>query len=111
MTYVRGASKAQPTRVLRSFEVQIIEARNHLIGLQRQIAASKSEASHVRQLALRARLRNAVPYRPMTPEQFQAEARRSYDQAMRLHPENVLLGSQRLAEATAEAYETERAAA
>ncbi|GAA3289153.1 hypothetical protein ACFFON_15325 [Arthrobacter citreus] len=111
MSYVRGASKVQPFRVLRSFEVQIIEARNHLIGLQKQIAESKAEASQVRHIALRARLRSAVEYRPMTPEQFQAEAQRSYDHAMRLHPDNAELGRFRLAEATAEAYETERAAA
>ena len=111
MSYQYGTSKVQPFRVLRSFEVQIIEARNHLIGLQRQIAESKSEASQVRHIALRARLRNAVAYKPMTPEQFQAEAQRAYDQAMRLHPDNATLGRFRLTEAAAEAYETERAAA
>lgn len=103
MSYVHGASKVQPTRVLRSFEVQIIEARKHLIGLQRQIAEAKTEAAQVRQIAVRSQARRGFAYRPMTPEEFHTEFQRSYDLAMRLHPENALQGTRRLAEAAAEA--------
>lgn len=103
MRYVHGASKAQPTRNLRSFEVQIIEARKHLMGLHRQIAEAKTEAAQARQVVVRSRARRGFTYRPMTPDEFQTEFQRSYDLAMRLHPENVFMGSRRLEEASAEA--------
>lgn len=111
MGYVHGTTKKNPLAVLNTFEARINQARNHLLGLQQQINVSKSEASRVRQAEIRARLQHATRYQPMTPEQFAAEAKRSYDYAMRIHPENAFEGKRRLAEVMAEAYESHKEAA
>lgn len=111
MGYVHGSTKKSPLAVLNTFEARINQARNHLLGLERQIAHSKSEAVRVRHIALRARLKNATTYQPMTPEQFRAEAERSYAYAMKVHPENATEGKRRLAEVMDEAYKIHQEAA
>lgn len=111
MTYTHGATRNQPAATLSRYAASIAQARAHLCGLSEQVAAAKAAADAARQIAVKERLKRGVAYTPMTPEQFRAEAERSYEYAMKTHPENATEGKRRLAEVMAEAYEIHQEAA
>ena len=120
MSYVHGATRANPAGQLRNVHDQIESALRRLEHYQERIIAVKKEDARVREAARKNRNKIIAKIekqsRPSTPEEFRADAEAAYKKAMRLFPDNAREGGRRLNAVLREvsnhqSYENSRAAA